>query len=309
MTHARRPPLATLRLPPGPLRRTGRAAAPPPGGGVQDRSPPEVPPALPEPLRPLLNRQRGVVNPFRHGRYLHVSDLIQTCIRKVALSEHTQRPLFGEPLSDAQQLTFAQGQAVHTVIQQRVREVAGEQLYGDWVCGCGGAVWRGLYTQRPADTCARCQQALTRYQEVVITHEALCLVGSPDLVLQWAGRYTVTEIKSMNGRQWETLTEPVPNHVIQVLLYWWLWREAGYPVHDQVSILYVNKQFSYQSPYKEFILTPTAQLARLELYWQAAREWAAFRAQGRLPPRVTCADPRCTTAKACPLAVVCFNLR
>lgn len=264
------------------------------------------------PLTDLLKRARNGYRRPRIGNAVHVSDLIARCIRKKALIERHGIPLPAQKLSLMDELTFAQGDAIHDVIKSRAAAGDAGRVWGKWRCHC-----KSLKVEEPCllsevDTevlCDNCGGPANVYDEVTFKDEANNIVGHPDLILYYADllAYYITELKSISAKQYEDLVRPDPDHVIQVLFYWYLMRLAGYEVVDHVSILYVTKGYTFRGdPYKEFVIHAPSQVQKLDLYLEDARALKVAREGGALPKRA-CASSTATEARACEACTHCFD--
>jgi len=270
------------------------------------------PPSELGPLSDILMRSRSVPRRGRADEYVHVSDLLFKCQRKVAILDRHSMPLMGGNLSLSEELTFAQGDAIHDVLKRRSVLGAPDKVWGKWRCSCKSLQIERpcLYTDIPSQTCANCGERPSVYVEVPMLSEELHLVGTPDLLL-WvatARAYFITELKSIAHDHWKELVRPQPDHVLQVVFYWHLMRELGYSLLDTVSVVYATKSMVFRGPpQKEFIINPLDEIHRLEPYIAEARALKAAREGGALPVR-TCATTDCATAKACEVCTICFAL-
>lgn len=209
-------------------------------------------------------------------------------------------------------LTFAVGDTIHDVVKARAVIGSPSQVWGNWRCRCGQTK-----TAQPClgdavnpSTCGVCAGPIDIYEEVPMRDEELKIVGTPDLVLflsQPQAHY-ITELKSISDKGYEELSRPKPDHVIQVLFYWYLMNKLGYRLVDQVSILYITKGYKFRGdPYKEFTLQPSINLSRLEPYLEEARSLLSYAAGGRLPPRIVCGSDTAPEAKKCDVCSICFG--
>lgn len=258
----------------------------------------------------LLRGCPATVNHFRSVKYLHVSDLLGKCIRKIALSEKFAAHMPSSHIQESMAITFAQGVAIHDFVKAKFVAGHPDKAFGTWSCLCGETE-TGLMIAKdiPEETCRNCNTKPSRYNELVLRDEEFMITGSPDVTLYMDeyGFYYPIEIKSINGEDWKTIARPIPSHVLQVTFYWYLLRKLGYTVPASISILYVNKGFAFRSPYKEFIIHPEDELARLDDYLEDAAELKAFRSGGEVPPRKMCSNIKCADAKACHVAILCFQ--
>lgn len=259
----------------------------------------------------LLRNCPREVSGFRHGP-LHVSDLLSKCLRKIALSAQLHKPMPAQQLADSMGLTFAQGVAIHDYVKKKFLQGHPDKLYGSWSCLCGATVTQPmLYSKVTKVECDSCGGVTNRYVELDVLDTELDLIGSPDVVLYLADYevYYPIEIKSITYDDWKEMVRPKPEHVLQVLFYWYLMRRAGYAVPDQVSIVYVSKGYVFKSPYKEFTIpTPSEDvvLERIGDYVDEARRLKAYKETGAVPPRTMCPSMSCKEAKECHVNVICF---
>lgn len=260
----------------------------------------------------ILKKSPVALNTFREGEYLHVSDLLGKCMRKIALSEKFALPMPSGFLHESMALTFAQGTAIHDHIKGRIAKGHPDKMFGVWSCKCGELETEPCIYEKAKDrVCPTCGKAPTNYNELVLKDPDLMLKGSPDITL-YLHKYRVyypIEIKSINHEEWKEIARPKPDHVLQVLFYWYLLRKLGYPVPQQISILYATKGFIFKTPYKEFQVFPESILSRLDDYISEARALKVARNGGELPPRTFCSSRDCKDAKECHVVNVCFQHR
>lgn len=243
---------------------------------------------------------------FREGDYIHVSDLIYKCTRKIALSHRLQQPIDPDPVFDSQGLTFAQGEAIHDYITDKIIRKHPDKIYGMWSCSCGTTTQEGLRSD-VTDSCNKCGTTLSKYGEIKLIDEELKITGSVDLSLLVRNSFLLTELKSMKHELWQELARPEGNHVIQILFYWYLARKLGLDLHDKVSVLYATKNYVFNNPYKEFVMCPSDELHKLDDYLEDARVLkAAIHDGGPLPPRLSCPTRNSPAAKDCQFCNVCF---
>lgn len=264
-------------------------------------------------LSALIRRAAGESREMRSHDYLHVSDLLNRCMRKIALTEQQDMPQQRQMLSLMDSLTFEVGDTIHDVIKRKAGLGGPSSVWGHWHCTC-----KSLHTETPClrsevdmdEVCAGCHTPKHIYGEVPMRDEELKIVGNPDLILFLHNylAYYITELKSIAHAQWEEMSRPKPEHVIQILFYWYLMRKLGYRVASRVSIFYVTKGYLFSGePYKEFTFEPEEILSRLEPYLDEARYLLRFRADGTLPPRTQCSSRNAPEAKKCSMCSVCFE--
>lgn len=264
------------------------------------------------PVSDILDKAKVNGRAARQTEYLHVSDLLGKCIRRMAIVESLKLPQRSQGLSMTDSLTFAQGDAIHDVLKHRISVGGPSHLWGKWKCQCGTTKTEEpcLLSEVDLETkCRACGQPTVGYVEVSMRDEELKVVGNPDVLLllpEFRALY-VAELKSISHEQWKELVRPQPDHVMQVVFYWLLMRRKGYRLIDKVSVVYATKGWMFSgSPIKEFVIDPLAELARLNTYLDDARAMVAFREGGPLPKRV-CQSAQVTQAKQCDVCSTCFG--
>jgi hypothetical protein len=245
---------------------------------------------------------------FRGGDYMHVSDLLYKCTRKIAISHKQSTPPPDEMIFPAQGITFAQGHAIGDFIVNRVQQKQPSALYGNFKCPCKKLNVLGVWSvvRRGKHVCDNCGHPPEKYHEVTLVNEECMMVGNVDLMLMIDEHIHLTELKSMASHLWDALERPSPEHKAQALIYWWMARELGMPIHDRLSIMYASKGYSMKSPYKEFVIRPSLEMSFIEDHLEDARAYGAYRRGGALPPRIQCATNKAPQAKKCHVCNSCF---
>lgn len=259
------------------------------------------------PVIQLLKGIRPTTQNFRGGEHVHVSDVIGKCIRKIALMRRMKVRHAAETIMDGQGITFAIGEALHDFVKAKFIKGHPDKVWADWKCSCGETTYRGTYAKRSPTVCPKCETAVDRHNEVPFINPDFMLKGNPDLLL-WMdeyGAFYIIEIKSMAAKMWTELERPVPDHTVQIALYWTILKRLGIPVVDRVSILYANKEFSFKFPYKEYMIDPQA--VDLSPYIEDLEALKAADDGGPLPARVVCGTESAPEAKKCPVCVTCFG--
>lgn len=266
-----------------------------------------------EPLADVLRKARSSVRPARSNEYLHVSDMLSKCLRRIALMDMLDMPETAQRLSFTDSLTFAQGDAIHNVVRERAVQGSPDMVWGRWSCLCGASKTKepSVFSAREENkTCPDCKQELNVYTEVSMFDKEYMIVGNPDLVLYMPEEDAlhVTELKSISHDAWKELTRPLPDHVLQALFYWFLMKRKGYRLTDRVSILYITKGWMFSGePYKEFTFDAPSQEHRLNTFLEDALAVKSSRAGGKLPHRI-CAVENAPTAKKCDVCKSCFGV-
>lgn len=258
----------------------------------------------------LLKSCPSRYRPFRSGEYLHVSDLIGKCVRKIALAERHQIPMPPQRMTDSQEITFAQGDCIGDFVVDRVISGHAAKVYARWSCQCGSYV-TGPMTKGEVDstTCPACNTPRTKHIEMSVRDEELKVTGHIDLVLLLDnGAFYLTELKSIAADAWKELSRPLPEHVIQIVFYWAFAQRLGWRLTDRVSIVYTTKGMVFKgAPYKEFTIYPQEHLHRLADYFADAAARKSALLGGALPARTACPSIDCTQAKKCEMASLCFS--
>lgn len=261
----------------------------------------------------IIKSSRVEKREARAKDYLHVSDLIGRCLRKLAIEEHFDLPIQPQQLTFMDSTTFAQGDAIADVVMRRTANAASGKLWGKWRCAC-----KHLRIDTPcildevdtSDMCERCGTACDTYVEVSQFYEELKIVGNPDVLLYFAefDAFHITELKSIAHAQFLELVRPKPEHVIQALFYWWIMYMNGIRLGRHVTIFYVTKGYMFKGePYKEFTIDALAEVGRLNDYINDARTMKTFREGGAFPPRLKCPSAVAPDARKCPASQLCFS--
>lgn len=264
-------------------------------------------------LTDMLKGMKPIVDPFRGGELLHVSDVIHKCMRQLALIKRLDTRPPGRRLRDSEVITFRQGEVMHDFVRQRFAENHPDESFGRWSCVCKKTITQPMvysHLASKAKACEHCGTVPYKYEEVPVPDREYGLVGNPDflLFLHRLKAYHVTEIKSIAGDAFAELARPIPDHVIQVVFYWHLLKRAGRKLTDKVSILYVNKAWGFKSPYKEFLVDAVKEERRLQPYIEDLLRYkgAVADPSADLPPKL-CGKIDAPDAKECAVRVACFG--
>lgn len=250
---------------------------------------------------------------FRDGKYIHVSDLINKCPRAIAIHYVHDRQLYGMKMGHQLGFTFKQGEALASYMEDHVRRVAPEHMYGGWACNCGKTSRENTTYDTVADlTCKTCGSSLDNYKELFVSDDEYMISGSIDITLLFGDLFYVDEIKSIkkDGQDgFTSLTQAKPIHRIQALFYTWLLARSGYRVHTDFSVFYISKSFGFRmtDQIKEYKIRYTDYASTINPYLEDAKAIKIAREGGPLPKRV-CEDVYVQEAKNCELCPLCFNL-
>lgn len=256
----------------------------------------------------LLKRGKRITQSYRGREFIHVSDVINKCVRKIALMEMLEQRHPREIIWDGQGVTYAIGNAIGDYVVKRFTTAHPEKLWAEWGCACGATKRKGLLSRVSTTKCKECGTPLDKHHEVAFIDEDWQITGSPDILLyiDELGAYHIVELKSMTANMFNDLARPLPDHKVQVAFYWQILHRLGWPLVDRCSILYINKEFSFRLPYKEYLIDPNEQ-GLLAPYMADIDNFVNFRATGELPPLTHCASIDASSAKSCPVCVTCFG--
>lgn len=240
--------------------------------------------------------------------YMHLSSLIGACPRAQVIARDTGMEIRSS-VTGPMRIMWKIGRAVETHIRDSyINAVNYEGVYGRWRCDCHYTQYTGLF-DADYDACHRCGYQPRFYEELTVFDDDANIGGNPDLALLIAQKYLIIEIKSMNKEGFDALERPVPDHVLQAGGYRRLYERMGLPVHDEVVIIYVRKDYNPRvRPYKEMrvnLARDTAVQVSLDLMWDHARA-IKFGTLQDLPARI-CDEPQHTRACNCFCVVDCFQ--
>lgn len=256
---------------------------------------------------PLSARNR-VPEQFRHSEYLHVSDLLKECVRKVAIADTLERVILKDPIYFNIGLVFEQGRAIERFLTEQLKFRLPNELYGKWRCSCQHTEFLGVYSEAlDQDKCPKCEQTPVNYNEIEYKDPEYMISGSVDFHLLRDGALLPIESKSINANKWKELTRAEPNHILQVLMYWHLMHRKDLPLHDLALIAYTGKDIYRGFPIKEYPQHASRSMARVEHLIEEATEWAEFKAAGTIPPRRCCTSGNSPKARKCQFAHECFH--
>lgn len=273
---------------------------------------------------------RGGVRSARNldkSRYLiHVSDIIKTeqayefCARYHVLNYHsTKVKLTAESLSPGKDALFASGHWWHEYVIKRFMENSpfAQYAYGNWICNCKnhflpdwpGVSFQGTWADNPKTVCKRCHAVNDNYAEIDLISKKFGLVGHPDFLLLYEGRFIVYEFKTIDRADlpFDSITQPIADHTLQASFYYYIMTELKMPVVPRVRVLYIdrsNSKLFRGEPYKEF----KASVVPLHVVRQFLDKLDAVDAgkkSGFLPPRI-CRKVDATRAKNCEHCLECF---
>jgi hypothetical protein len=242
--------------------------------------------------------------------YIHLSSLLDACAR-----EHVLAKRFGSPsaqvVTGGHKVVWRMGRAAEAHIRDAVITARNKRgVYGKWVCRCGYSEHIGEHPSR--QSCQRCSHGLNTYKEPWLLDRVHEIGGSPDLSLLLGRSMLVIEIKSMNKEDFDKLTAPLPDHIIQACGYRRIYRDMGFAVFDTVRIFYVRKEFLWGGRgkiYKEFTVDASAWDRQVDRLFSEGLSIAEHSRAGTLPDRLSlCHSLGAARAKKCSMCVGCFQV-
>lgn len=182
---------------------------------------------------------------------IHVTTIINPCIRKVVYKLLNPEAEDGNPKPDSQKI-FDNGKAVHEWWQNKYYGPMGI-LIGKWKCSTCGTITTGA---QPKHVCGNklevsgldvggtittsCEELDTEWvyvePEVHFKHAGLLLTGNCDgELLAPKGRTRTLEMKSMDPHWFKDLDHPNPKDILQASIY------ALLLDHDEIMVSYIHK--------------------------------------------------------------------
>ena len=254
------------------------------------------------------------------GEYLHASSLLDFCPRAHALTELFEDfPGLEQTPRSSDRLVWALGREAEKHVRDSLARTMPDLALGHWRCLCGHRSHVGtladVLNMEGMSTCEMCNRDPIYYEELEWICEDAKVVGHTDFVyvMPDSTQLRVVEIKSINKRDFDRLTEPQTAHRLQAGIYQELMRrnlgEDIGAVSDEVTIFYVCKDYVQGSPYKEYhVRMLSHHQTAIEHGFTMARQ-KAQRVQGSaLPPRLgACSKSTNPRAAGCAMCGVCFG--
>ena len=257
---------------------------PPPGQGVPQQS---LTPArggeISKALDEFLGSQQDVKN---EDGFVRASDLFDLCSRQRALQRQYNVVTVEQP-SPSLRLIFDIGSAMHDMIRDKYLGPM-QILYGDWRCRRCSALVTGLMPK----FCRCGPRAVFTYDERLIRDPEWKIKARLDgqIINPMRGK-GVLEIKSVDGKMFDALRAPLPEHVFRTVVYQWL---TGL---QWGVVLYAAKSMKFPSSFKDFVVPYDASVIA-----QVKSTLTNLRAGGA---RV-CGSERDKRAERCPVRKQCW---
>lgn len=265
----------------------------------------------------LVDMLKGQDNKLEHNRsasfdgHIHVSSLLDFCPRRLFLSNKYEQDQY-KAVDGNMRIVWAMGRAVENHIRTQLIASNPEDSFGNWSCVCGDCYIESSYKPSPEEGCSRCGSSVDVYEEHTLRHDEAGVVGNPDFIIRVNDLLVPVEIKSINAKEFDTLTAPKGDHVFQVSSYHKILREQypDLPLSNNCIILYANKDFKWmETPYKQFVIDGRDFDNQLDLSFHQSKHAVECIEQDLLPSKLpACTSVGCKKAKGCALKTLCFSL-
>jgi hypothetical protein len=219
--------------------------------------------------------------------YVRASDLFDLCSRQRALQRQFNVVTVEQP-SPSLRLMFDIGTAMHDMLRDRYLGPM-QVLYGDWRCSRCRAIVTGLMPS--FCSCGR-RQGVFHYEERTLKNEEWKVKGHADgYVINPIRRKGVLELKSIDGKMFDALRGPLPEHVFRTVVYQWL---AGV---QWGVVVYASKSMRFPSVFKDFFVPyDESVITRVK----------ATLSELRVGGQRVCGSERDKRAQRCPVARQCW---
>lgn len=148
---------------------------------------------------------------------LHASSLWKTCARQRVLIEVHKDQIVEERLTPGSFLTFDIGHAMHHWWQNNYLGPM-QILHGNWFCKRCDKVTHTGFQPKNCTVCATDRRNM-EYAEFSVRDEAMGYVGHCDGVLHLGNYQAVFEFKTASPSEYDKLTQPKLQHVVQSHAY------------------------------------------------------------------------------------------
>lgn len=260
--------------------------------------------------------------------YIHVSAMVGWCPRKYVLQARSDIHSYTNRIATgAHRVMWELGKAAERHVRNSfIKEVNYRGVFGSWICRCyderynRGMIHHGFYDE--SKTCGICRGKLNNYKEFTLFDDENHVSGNPDLLMVRRKKIFPVEIKSLTNstsanaskRGFDTIVQPFGDHMFQVDSYHYMLERCfdedfGLLAGDRVVVFYVNKEFKYGSPYKEYwrkAVEPQRKALVRREFSTAKKVWNAIHDKGPVPERKLCPNCHCDRAKQCPVVQECF---
>lgn len=254
---------------------------------------------------------------------IHVSSLIKSgtsdffCEREFVLNYIERREHLGAGIPPKFELLWETGHFLGNYIVNRFIQRNpewGQWAWGDWTCACKHTMMRRCHL--PNVACDKCGLPVDTYLEIDLFNPDGTVIGHADLIMcvvedgeEW---FFIYEFKSIDRADvdYESMTEPLADHVVQASNYYYMLRSEGKNVSRRLRFVYVDRSMQglYTiKPFKE-LYAPAIKADRLGRFYKRAKKVHSSINKGILPDR-KCEDIKCARATQCGVAVSCMERR
>lgn len=283
-----------------------------------------MPLPLPSPLlEDVLNARQADVHRAdmrRQDFRIHVSDLIKSdlamrfCPREMVLAHFEGREQTAKVLPPGFELLYAMGNTIHDLVRTKyTKSQRGASAWGTWTCACGKLKREGCSrpnVKLPKNTCAVCSTPATHYREYSLYLHKYRLVGHPDFIIKWEGKFYIVEIKTVDRQDvvFDELRAPLGDHHLQASFYYYMMRDLGYNVSPDIIFVYVDRSTSKlwrSGVYKEFRVR-RCDAKRIIPFLAKCTAIINAVENKTLPARI-CQTHKASRAKNCASCLTCFE--
>tara|TARA_R110000803_G_scaffold149256_2_gene214679 strand:- start:53 stop:901 length:849 start_codon:yes stop_codon:yes gene_type:complete len=255
----------------------------------------------------ILRSQDAQPDETRVGQdYLHVSALLGGfCARREWLKRNVGYQ-HNNQVSGGMRIVWALGRAAETHVRDQLLKTMRGNAWGRWGCTHCDAIDGARMYRANTGHSDLCEGTLDVYHEPQLIDERNKITGSTDFVWQHRGKLNIIEIKSMNKKEFDTMTRVKGDHMNQAEVYRYLLVKNGHQV-DRADVIVVAKDFVFGSPYKVYASdkNPDARPRVSLLIEDAARDAMQEDMPNKLPQ---CSARDSSRARGCEACSLCFDI-
>lgn len=263
----------------------------------------------------VLKQQLGGPQVARSMKIVHASDVtkVEFCPRRWAFFDLFEKQPEMEMVSTALDVTYQMGRQAETLL---IEEWAGDAVVGNWRCRyCNDQ--RSMVPKPGGHCLISGRKHWWQYVQMVVEAPEYQLQGGIDALFNiGAPQLVVTEIKTLNPTDFDTILLPLPEHRLRTNLYLWILSRSLHPHKEKINlhearVLYISRGYGRMNaewneilPFKEFVVK--RQDADLMEFLKRAKELKGFREQGFMPHGI-CSTAMDKIAKKCSVCTACFS--
>ena len=262
----------------------------------------------------VLKQQLGGPQRGRSMKVLHASDVtkVDFCPKKWALFDLFEKDPPMDTIATAMDVTYQMGLVTERLL---IEEWAGTAVVGNWRCRWCSE--QRSMVPKPGGCCKTGEKHWWQHLQMVVEApeygiqggiDALFNIGAPQLI--------VTELKTLNPVEFDTIVVPFPEHRLRTNLYLKILDESHHPHKEKICttearVLYIsrgygklNAEWNEILPFKEFVVKRND--ADLAEFLKRATALKTFRQSGLIPAGI-CATALDKIAKKCSVCQPCFS--